>query len=368
MNAIPLNDLSRVTTSEVEQLTQIFKEICSSGTYLKGPASIDFESSLSDLFWGRKVVLVANGTDALTLAMASLELPIGSSVAVAPNAGGYSTTAAFRLDLKVSLVDVEESNGQMSPASLSVLLDSDPNVRAVVVTHLYGLTGNIQKIAEICDSRSVSLIEDCAQSIGAKVNKQPAGTFGDLATLSFYPTKNLGGLGDGGGVVCKNFDQAQKVQELAQYGWSSRYVVSRTQAFNSRIDDIQAAILHYRLNELENANARRREIVMRYSDSVSQPRRFLWANDESFVGHLAILISPDRLEDKAILESRGVQTGIHYPLLDNQQPAWQNHKNLSFGDLTSALNLNTKILTLPCFPTMTDFEIDYVCDSLRLLK
>lgn len=367
MNSVPLNDLSRLSDTEVDQLTQSFRHICASGTYLKGSATADFESKLSMMHKGREVVAVANGTDALTLAMASFDLPVGSKIAVTPNAGGYSTTAALRTELSIELIDIDESNGQMSPSALLASLRADPTIKAVVLTHLYGLTGDVVQIAEICKEHSVILIEDCAQSIGAKVGDTPVGAFGDIATFSFYPTKNLGGLGDGGAVICKDSVRANIVRELAQYGWSTRYLVSRIRGFNSRIDEVQAAILSYRLQTLNLANARRREIINRYQNSVNSPRRFLSRNDDSFVGHLAILVSPDREGDKQTLEGDGIQTGIHYPYLDSEQPAWKNHVSLHWNDISNAVSLNSQILTIPCFPSMTEDEVTQVCNSLRKL-
>ena len=367
MQNIPLNDLSRISPDEVADLTHMFTQICASGSYLKGTFTTQLESDISARFASWPTIAVANGTDALTLAVASLQLSQSSRIAVVPNAGGYSSIAVRRLGLSTTFVDVDPLTAQMSPDSLRSVLESDPNIGAVIVTHLYGLCGEIEQIASICTSFSVPLIVDCAQSIGAEYNGQTGGTFGDLATLRFYPTKNLGGLGDGGAVVCRDVATANMVRELAQYGWSRRYVIDSLNGFNSRIDEIQAAILCSRLPSLDHSNSVRRTIIERYSEATSKPRRLISSQDKNFVGHLAILVTPSRDSDAALLQAEGISTGTHYPLLDPEQPAWSQLEKQWKSLIPNATNLNTQILTLPCFPTMTEDEITRICETLSTL-
>jgi dTDP-3-amino-2,3,6-trideoxy-4-keto-D-glucose/dTDP-3-amino-3,4,6-trideoxy-alpha-D-glucose/dTDP-2,6-dideoxy-D-kanosamine transaminase len=361
MNSIPLNDLSRISESEVSLLTELFMEICKSGNYLKGAYTRAFESDISGLFDSRFVVAVANGTDALTLAVAALQLPSSAKVAVVPNAGGYATTAVQRLGLCTTYIDVEIDTAQMDPQSLRTSLVADSTIAAVVVTHLFGLCGRIEEIVEVCEEFQVPLIEDCAQSIGARVDSKPVGTFGSIATLSFYPTKNLGGMGDGGAVVCSSYEQAKLVAQIAQYGWSERYKIEILHGFNSRIDEIQAAFLSTKIAQLEENNQRRRDIINEYSLSLSGQRSILFENSSRCVGHLAIMNTPTRVSDTEYLEHHGVSTGIHYPILDYKQPAWSNSGGTF---LPNAEELCGRILTLPCFPGMTDEEVKHVASIL----
>jgi aminotransferase EvaB len=368
MKSVPLNDLSRITPDEVIFLTELFREICGSGVYLKGAFTKQLESDLSSMFDNETTTAVANGTDALTLAIAALRLSSSSRVAIVPNAGGYSSIALRRLGLTAAYVDIDSTTAQMSVDSLTTVLETDQSIGAVVVTHLYGMCGEIEEVASLCKSFKVALIEDCAQSIGAQVAGQPAGTFGDIATLSFYPTKNLGGLGDGGAVVCKDSRTAQLVRELAQYGWSSRYVIDSLNGFNSRIDEIQAAILSSRLPFLADMNSTRKKIINRYADALDTPRRIINAPGQNFVGHLAIMVTPNRDSDARFLQSAGIATSIHYPLLDPEQPAWSSQEKQWRDLIPNAIDLNAQILTLPCFPTMRDDEITKVCDTLSTLQ
>jgi dTDP-4-amino-4,6-dideoxygalactose transaminase len=211
----------------------------------------------------------------------------------------------------------------------------------------------------------VFLIEDCAQAFGANLEGRSVGSWGDASTFSFYPTKNLGALGDGGAISFKDESHLTRARQLSQYGWSNRYEVSLIGGVNSRIDEIQAAVLLLRLESLNEDNKKRREIISRYQNSLSGNRRMIHANDDSFVGHLAVMVTTSRDQDSGILNQTGVGTGIHYPILDNRQPAWTS---IFQGQTAPNSETNVEqILTLPCFPKLSESEIDQVCESLRSL-
>lgn len=369
MSQVPLNDLSRISENDINRFTESVHKILESGIYLKGPFTKELELQLSIAFEGRKVVAVGNGTDALTIAISSLDLPKESLIATCPNAGGYAGIAARQAGCRTVLVDIDLETAQMSSESLEEVIDSVPNIKAVVVTHLYGLCGDVTRIAEICTEKNILLIEDCAQSFGAFVNGRPAGVFGDIAILSFYPTKNLGGIGDGGAIVCKSLDLAQRVSQISQYGWGDKYRIQSLGGMNSRIDEIQAAFLLIQLEKVSSQNMTRREITQIYISNISGNRRIISAPDETFVGHLAVMVVTDRKRDQRMLESNGVQTGIHYPLLDSEQPAWFSRTSDGYTpELKNAIQLNSQILTIPCFPTMTSAEIQQVSSALQVLE
>jgi aminotransferase EvaB len=365
MEKIPINDLSRLSEDDLSAFNQIFSKICASGYFMLGPHTKNFEKLLAELVRMPNVVCVANGTDALTLALLTMGVSQNSKVITVANAGGYTTTAALRLGAHPILADIAISNGQMDPGSLRSVLTQHPDTHTVVVTHLFGLMAPIEEISEICQEFKVKLIEDCAQSIGASLGDRPAGSWGDASTFSFYPTKNLGCLGDGGAVALRVREDAQKLRQLAQYGWGERYSVELRSGFNSRIDEIQAAILNYRLKKLAVENNIRREIISRYAGALTHGRRMLWRDDSSFVGHLAILITDQRAADQTYLEEHGISTGIHYPIVDHLQQAWVP----VFEGQTSyaAEKLSQHILTLPCFPTLTENEVQRVCTVLSNL-
>jgi dTDP-4-amino-4,6-dideoxygalactose transaminase len=209
------------------------------------------------------------------------------------------------------------------------------------------------------------VIEDCAQSIGAVQAGLTSGTFGDASTFSFYPTKNLSCLGDGGAIAFKSPTHAEYARQLAQYGWSSRYVIDNESGFNSRLDEIQAAVLLERIDGLQKNNDRRREIVNRYKGALTDSRFLLGEDDPSFVGHLAVLVTSSRDADMLSLKNARIVTGIHYPILDHQQTGWSTY--FSNVKLPISESLVQKIVSLPCFPLLEEFEIERVCESLQFL-
>lgn len=365
MKNVPLNDLSRMSEEEIDHLAMLARSVISSGTFLSGTHTREFVSKMSERVGGRRVVCVGNGTDALYVGMRVLNVGAQSRVATIPNGGGYATGAALRLGATPVMVDADPVTAQMSIDSLKEVL-ATRTIDVVVVTHLYGLATGVEEVAAVCAEHGVQMLEDCAQSFGCAAGSMPVGTFGDVATFSFYPTKNLGGFGDAGAVVLKSEEQAVKAQQIAQYGWSDRYVVVESGGFNSRMDELQAAFLNHRIEALDGENSRRREITMRYRDALPGRRTIIAAEGPEFVGHLAVMLTDVRQSDQQTLHNRGISTGIHYPVLDHHQPAWQ--QLIENPGTPNAEKLVTRILTLPCFPSMTEDEIERVVTALGSLE
>jgi dTDP-4-amino-4,6-dideoxygalactose transaminase len=241
--------------------------------------------------------------------------------------------------------------------------------RAVVVTHLYGRLAEMAPLRDLCRAAGVALVEDCAQAAGAVGDEGPAGSLADAAAFSFFPTKNLGALGDGGAVVTGDADRAQLVRRLRQYGWSSKYTASVPNGRNSRLDELQAAVLRVRLPHLADWNARRRDVVARYAEVLGDgPRRMAHGRDTgttAYAGHLAVMLTDDRDGDRAALTEAGIRTDVHYPVPDHRQPVLAGA--VAGLSLPVTEQVAGRILTLPCFPEMTESEIERVCDVLRKL-
>ena len=365
VDLIPLNDLSRWADAERESVQSAIIDVVNTGNFIGGPQTRLLEQKLGDLVHSHHVVCVGNGTDALVLSLLALGIGNGDLVATVANAGGYATNAILQTGATPILIDVEFETAQMSSSDLSNKISGNSQVKAVVVTHLYGLMADMNSIVKIAANHGIFLIEDCAQSIGANLDGIPAGAFGDASTFSFYPTKNLGCLGDGGAVAMKSDIHANLLRSLAQYGWSSRYVVDQKFGMNSRIDEIQAAVLNVRMSFLIEKNLVRRKIIEQFRLSLRTPRRIIFSNSESFVGHLAVLISPDRTRDQKRLSEAGIQTAVHFPVLDHHQSAWRDH--FIGVSLPNSESLADQILTLPCFPLLTSDEISQVCAALAEL-
>lgn len=304
---------------------------------------------------------VASGTDALELAMRAVVPTDRPVVVTAANCGGYTTTAARRTGLTVRYADVDEETHLLTAATLRPVLDAQ--VGAVVVTHLYGRSADVEAVRALCEPLGVRVIEDCAQALGAERPGGRVGSLGDVAAFSFYPTKNLGALGDGGAVATRSPDVAATVRELRQYGWQGKYTIGRTGGVNSRLDELQAAVLRVRLPHLLAGNARRREIVAAYAAAAPACVRVLPAPGPEHAAHLAVVVSDRRDELVAHLAAAGVRTDVHYPVPDHRQPAFA--AETAGVSLPTTERLAGSVLSLPLFPELRDDEVARVAAALR---
>ena len=232
------------------QLLECFQNFLSEGRYVLGPGVLSFEQAFSTYVGTDHCVGVANGTDALEIALKGVGIQSGDLVVTSANAGGYSTAAIFAIGAVPHYVDVDPETCCLTLSSIEQSLINKP--KAVVVTHLYGRTvPDIEAIADLCRRRQVLLIEDCAQAHGSRISGRCAGSFGDASCFSFYTTKNLGGLGDGGAICTSNLDVAECCRKLRQYGWDTKYRISLHGGRNSRLDELQARFLELFLPDLD---------------------------------------------------------------------------------------------------------------------
>ena len=295
---------------------------------------------------------VGNGTDALVVAMTALQLPRGSGVLVAADEGGYAATATRLAGLEPVAIDV----GPRGPTVETAVAGLREGVSALVVTHLHGDAVPLDDLDRWRRDLGLALIEDCAQSHGLRVDGRHVGQTGDAAAYSFYPTKNLGAVGDAGAVTFAEVDPAVRARALRQYGWGSRFKVDLPGGRNSRLDPIQAAVLTARLPFLEGRNARRRAIAARYAGHVE-----LYGDRESTVAHHAVALCDERDKLAASLGDLGVDTAVHYPWLVTEMPGLA----MVPAATPVAAARRDRILSLPCFPELTDDEVDQVCEALE---
>lgn len=360
MSWVPLNDLSRALQEQRAGLTDAFARVVDSGWTVLGPEHSAFEAEFGAYVGAEHVIGVGNGTDALEITLRAVCLPGRDLVLTAANCGGYTTVAARSAGLRVGYVDVHPESHLLDPAALASALG--PDVGVVVVTHLYGRLADVAAITALCAPLGIPVVEDCAQAAGARGPAGHAGTAADAGTFSFYPTKNLGALGDGGAIVTQDAELAGRLRAARQYGWASKYSIGTPGGRNSRLDEVQAAILRHRLPLLDAANERRREIVARYAAAAGPRVRVLPADGPHHVGHLAVVETASRAELVAHLAAHEVRTDTHYPIPDHRQPAFAAH----YADvhLPVTERLADSIVTLPCFPEMTEAEIGQVSDAL----
>lgn len=358
-----INDLSARIEVYKNQIKQAASRVIDSGWLVLGPEVVKFEKSFASYLGAAHCISVANGTEAIELSLRALGVKQGDSVATVANAGMYTTTAMLAIGAEPFFIDVDMLTRSATLVEVERALAA--GVKAVVVTHLYGLAvPEIRQIAVRCAQQGVPLLEDCAQAHGASVGGQRVGTFGDAASFSFYPTKNLGALGDGGAVVTASEAIAEKVAQLRQYGWSTKYRVEVGGARNSRLDEMQAAILSVFLPNLDAANARRREIATMYSTRIAHKNILVpEKGDANYIAHLYVVQSAERDALRAHLRSKDIAADIHYPIPDHRQPLFKDR--FEYVHLKNTERLSNEILTLPCYPEMTDAQVEQVIRSVN---
>jgi dTDP-4-amino-4,6-dideoxygalactose transaminase len=359
---VPINSLRRHVGPIQRELADAAAAVIRSGHFVMGPHVKAFEAEFAEYCGTSHCVGVANGTDALELALRALGVGTGDRVGVVANAAMYSTTAVLACNAEPVFIDVLEDEATMDPQALDSAM-AEHQLTAVIVTHLYGRLAHIAEIVERCRRAGVSVIEDCAQAHGAvATDGRKAGAFGDIGTFSFYPTKNLGALGDGGAVVCQETTIAERLRQLRQYGWSQKYTNAVTGGRNSRLDEIQASILRYMLPRLDGWNLRRRQVANRYSTEIRNPRITVAPPaGEEYVGHLFVAQTTLRSQLQEHLQRAGVQSEIHYPFADHRQPCFGG--KYASRRLPVTEMLCGTVITLPCFPEITDDEVQRVIDA-----
>ena len=293
VDVVPLNDLSRAWLAKSTAVRGAVERVLASGWFVHGPEHAALERDLEQFLNVPHAVGVASGTDALTLALLALGCGPNSEVIVAANAGGYASLAAARIGCPVVYADVDPSTLLITPASADAV--AGPRTRALVVTHLYGNAADAPSLVKWASARDIVVIEDAAQAFGATIDKQRVGTFGAAGAISFYPTKNLGAAGDGGAVVTHDPELASAIRSLRQYGWTDKYRINRPGGMNSRLDELQAAILRVGIGLVDAEAKRRRMIVERYSEVVEETSLTMVSGvTPTFVGHLAVVRSAKR--------------------------------------------------------------------------
>lgn len=361
MPTVPMNDLRRSYEADAEALRRAVVDVLDGGWYVHGPQHEMFEREFADFNGVSTCVGVASGTDALELALTALAVPGRSTVITASNAGGYTSVAARRTGMRLRYADVRPDTLCIDADDVQRLLE-EGDAAVVVATHLYGRMADVDRLVDVCANAGVPLLEDCAQAVGASRAGRRAGSFGNASTFSFYPTKNLGAFGDGGAVLTSDSYVAHRLRALRQYGWSQKYVISLPNGRNSRLDEVQAALLRVRLTHLDGWNARRRVIIARYVAAGARTVHVLPTEGEDHAGHLAVALCDDRAAAQRAFEGGGVRTDVHYPVPDHLQTGLAGQHDERALPVTEAAA--GRVLSLPCFPELTEDEIRKVCDVL----
>ncbi|WP_448102419.1 DegT/DnrJ/EryC1/StrS family aminotransferase [Luteibacter jiangsuensis] len=359
---VPVNALDRHIAPIADALEKAAASVIGSGYFVLGPNVKAFEREFADWCGAADCVSVANGTEALELGLRSLGVTEGKSVAVVANAAMYGTTAVLACGAEPVFVDIDPVTRTMDPKALESVLDTR-SIDVVIVTHLYGKLADMETLGALAEKYGFAIFEDCAQAHGAQDAKgRKAGTFGKAASFSFYPTKNLGALGDGGAVTTNDAATAETLRGLRQYGWTKKYRNELSGGRNSRLDEIQAAFLRVMLPLLDGWNTRRRQIANRYSADIRHAKITVPpVSGEDFVAHLYVVETEDREGLQKHLAAAGVHSEVHYPVPDYRQPLFGTR----FADVRLPMTERScaSVVTLPCFPELTDDEVARVIEA-----
>jgi dTDP-4-amino-4,6-dideoxygalactose transaminase len=343
--------------------------VLESGWYILGAEGAAFETEFAAWLGCAHAIGCANGTDAIALILRGLGIGAGMTVATVSHTAVASVAAIEMAGATPLLLDIDPAHYTLDPQELADVLAHPPAglppIRAVLLVHLYGQSADLDAIQTITARHGVALIEDCAQSHGALWQGRKLGTFGVASAFSLYPTKNLAALGDGGVIGTDDAALAARIGALRQYGWRERYV-SDLVGINSRLDEMQAAVLRVRLPLLGSANQRRRGIAARY-DAVLGARAPALRDGGEHVYHQYVIRSTDRATAQAMLRARGVGTAIHYPMPVHAQPAYRDRVALGPAGCRQTDIAACEVLSLPVHPELDDEQVGIVVDAIRHL-
>ena len=355
---VPFLDVAAATAELRDELLTVLADTADSGWYVLGTGVARFEGEWSSYCGARECVGTGNGFDALSLALRAMGVRDGVEVIVPSNtyiATWLAVSAAGGVP-----VPVEPRTDTMNLDAERCAQAVTARTRVILPVHLYGNPVDMDAINQLAGAFGLRVLEDAAQAHGARYRGRPAGTLADAAAWSFYPSKNLGALGDAGAVTTNEPDIADAVRRLRNYGTSTKFV-SETTGVNSRLDEIQAAVLSVKLAALDRWNARRRTIAHRYLDELSDVSLTLpvvpeWAEP---AWHLFVVRTPERTAIRAHLADLGIQTAVHYPVAPHLQPAYRA-LGITSGSLPISESLHEQVLSLPIGPHLSDDQVDAV--------
>jgi dTDP-4-amino-4,6-dideoxygalactose transaminase len=348
--------------SQKNEIDEAISRVLASGRYVLGPEVESFEDEFARYVGASFGIGVGSGTEALHLALVASGIGEGDEVITVSNTAVATVVAIESAGGTPVFVDIDPESFVMDPQKIEKAISD--RTRAIVPVHLYGQPVDMDIVMSIAGRYGLSVIEDCAQAHGATYQGRQVGSFGCMACFSFYPTKNLGALGDGGMVVTKDPNLAENARLLREYGWKERNV-SSIRGWNSRLDELQAAILRIKLRTLDDQNKKRIQLAQLYRDSLKEVDLLLPQAIEgtTHVYHLYVVRSSRRDELQRFLHSKGVGAMVHYPVPIHCQPAYRDRIYVR-GDMDMTKKAAAEILSLPMYPELTVAEAHVVTEAV----
>lgn len=339
--------------------------VLAGGRYILGPEVSSFEREFADYLGASYAVGVGNGTDALQIAMRACGVGVGDTVIVPTHTAVATAAAVSMIGAKPLFVDVDPVTYHFDENDVcSILSAGRVRVKALICVHLYGGMADLRSVIPLAREVGCYVIEDCAQAHGALANGRMAGTVGDISAFSFYPTKNLGALGDAGCIVTSRPDLYDRVIALREYGWRHSRI-SETEGVNSRLDELQAAVLRVKLRQLDSNNAARSKIAHAYTEALKDtpfivPRV---PGGKAHAWHQYVIRTEKRDQIQNCLRRDGIDTAIHYAMPVHLQPAYETCARVR-SSLDCSERICSEILSLPMYPQLSLPEVEFVCSRL----
>lgn len=358
---IPVTDPFAQLDALKPEIDEAINRVLRSGYYILGPEVEAFENEFAEYIGTDYAVGVANGTDALALALRALDIGPGDEVITVSHTAVATVAAIEQAGATPVLVDVEPDFLTLNPSQLEQVLSS--RTKAVVPVHLYGQAADLVRIEAFCQNHDLALVEDVSQAHGAELNGKKLGSFGDISIFSCYPTKNLGALGDAGMAVTSDEHLAERLRRLRQYGWEQRNS-SIEKGVNSRLDEIQAAVLRVKLLHLDSNNEARISIATAYNKALSKFDIGLPTvrSKSHHVFHLYVAQVENREAFRNLLSDQGIDTAIHYPTPVHQQQAYRGRIRTS-EKMRVTEHAARNIVSMPIYPEMTPAQVSTVCTA-----
>ncbi|PSV46788.1 DegT/DnrJ/EryC1/StrS family aminotransferase [Photobacterium indicum] len=358
-------NLGRLNSQYSLELKEACSRVIDSGWYIMGDELKEFEKEFAEYCGVKHAIGVANGLDALTLVIRSWKImgkfDDGDEIIVPANTYIASILAITENNLIPVLVEPDPDTFNLSiEGTLSAITNK---TKAILPVHLYGLIANMPEIMNIADEYNLLVLEDCAQAHGASINSKRVGSWGDAGAFSFYPGKNLGALGDAGAITTNDCELANNLRALRNYGSTKKYE-NTYQGVNSRLDEIQAAMLRVKLKYLNEETQKRKLIAATYNSGIDNPlvKLPLWENEENHVFHLFVIRCKSRYELSKHLRNKGINTVIHYPIAPHKQKALEEFQNIS---LPITESIHNEVLSLPIDPLLSYREIKLVIEAIN---
>lgn len=351
-----------------EEIDLSISKVVESGWYILGSKVKSFEKHFAQYNKAAHCIGLASGTDAVQFALRAAGIKAGDKVITTTYTAVATVSAIDWIGAVPILVDIAPDSYNLDPEKVEATIQSLPegNINGIVVVHLYGHPADMEAFKIISKKYNIPLIEDCAQAHGAEYRDQKVGTIGICGAFSFYPTKNLGAFGDAGAIITQNESIAEKIRLLQQYGWKQRYITEEI-GYNSRLDELQAAILDVKLRYLDEWNSRRREIAELYDSGlegldlelpIEQP-------DQHHVYHQYVIRAPERDKLKTYLQEHHIITSILYPQPVHNQPAYRDRALIGKGGMEISEKISQEILCLPIYPEVENSDIELVIETIK---